>query len=103
MTLESIICSLRGRTKAVRKSMTGTMQAGKPSNAADRTDAMVKMMSARLESHEIDSRHRQGPLRCADRRPAADQLLGGPMMGMGSSMMGMDGRTTMRPNNDAKP
>jgi hypothetical protein len=42
--------ALRGGAKAMRESMTSMMQTGKAFNAAERTDAMVKMMSVRLES-----------------------------------------------------
>ena len=86
--------ALRSGAKAMRESMAGMMQAGKPPNAADRTDAMVKMMTARLESLK--------PIAAAEKalyavltdpqKETADELLGGPMMGMGGSMMGMGQR-----------
>jgi hypothetical protein len=80
--------------------MANMMQAGKPSNAADRTDAMVKIMTAGLESLK--------PIAAAEKalyavltdpqKETADELLGGPMMGTGGSMMGIDGRI-----NELKP
>ena len=86
--------ALRSGAKAMRESMAGMMQAGKPPNAADRTDAMVKMITARLESLK--------PIAAAEKalyavltdpqKETADELLGGPMMGMGGSMMGMGQR-----------
>ena len=82
--------ALRSGAKAMRESMASMMEAGKPSNAADRTDTMVKMMTARLESLK--------PIAAAEKalyavltdpqKETADELLSGPMMGMGGSMMG---------------
>jgi LTXXQ motif family protein len=81
--------ALRGASKAMRETMSSTMQADTPSNAADRTDAMVKMMSARLESMKsIAAAEKSLYAVLTDaQKKTADELLSGPMMG--GPMMGI--------------
>jgi hypothetical protein len=92
--------ALRGGAKAMRELMTSMMQTGKASNAAERADAMVKMMSARLESMKsIAAAEKDLYAVLTDaQKETADELLGGPMMGMRGSMLGMAGQI-----NDVKP
>jgi hypothetical protein len=93
--------ALRGASKAMRESMTSMMQAGQPANAADRTDAMVKMMTARLDSLKSIASAEKAlyAVLTEAQKKAADDLLSGPMgmapmtggamMGAGGPMMGM--------------
>jgi hypothetical protein len=81
--------ALRGASKSMHESMTSMMQAGMPSNAADRTDAMVKMMAARLDSLKtIASAEKALYAVLTDaQKKTADELLSDPM-GMGPMMSG---------------
>jgi hypothetical protein len=83
--------ALRAGAKSVRESMTGMMQAGKPSNVAERTDAMVKMMTARVDSMKAIAEAEKGlyAVLTDAQKETADELLGMSMMGMGGQMMGM--------------
>jgi hypothetical protein len=92
--------ALRGGAKAMREMMTSTMQTGKASNAAERTDAMVKMMSARLESMKSIAAAEKAlyAVLTDAQKETADELLGGPIMGMRGSMLGIAGRI-----NELKP
>jgi hypothetical protein len=92
--------ALRSGAKSMRESMVSMMQTGKLLNAADRTDTMVKMMSARLESMKSIAAAEKAlyAVLTTAQKETADELLGGPMMGVGGSMMGMDGRI-----NEVKP
>jgi hypothetical protein len=71
--------------------MTNMMPTGQPSNAADRTDAMVKLMGARLESLKTIAAAEKALYAVLSdaQKKTADDLLSGPMMGMGGPMMGM--------------
>jgi hypothetical protein len=79
--------ALRGASKSMRESMTSMMQAGMPSNAADRTDAMVKMMAARLDSLKTIASAEKAlyAVLTEAQKKTADELLSGPM-GMGPDM-----------------
>jgi hypothetical protein len=81
--------ALRERAKTMRDSMTSMMQADKPANAADRTDAMVKMMSAHLESMKTVATAEKAlyAVLTDSQQETADELLGGSMMGAGGAMM----------------
>ena len=81
--------ALRERAKTMRDSMTNMMQADKPANAADRTDAMVKMMSAHLESMKTVAATEKAlyAVLTDSQKETADELLGGSMMGAGGPMM----------------
>jgi hypothetical protein len=83
--------ALRAGAKSVRESLTGMMQAGKPSNAAERTDATVKMMTARVDSMKAIADAEKGlyAVLTDAQKETADELLGMSMMGMGGQMMGM--------------
>jgi hypothetical protein len=88
--------ALRERAKVMRDSMTNMMQADKPANAADRTDAMVKMMSAHLESMKTFATAEKAlyAVLTDAQKETADELLGGSMMGAGGPMMGADDSRT---------
>jgi hypothetical protein len=92
--------ALRVGAKAMRESMTNMMQTGRLPNAADRTDAMVKMMTVRLESMKSIAAAEKAlyAVLTDAQKETADDLLGGPMMGMRGSMLGMAGRI-----NEVKP
>jgi hypothetical protein len=81
--------AFRERAKTMRDSMTSMMQADKPANAADRTDAMVKMMSAHLESMKTVAVTEKAlyAVLTDSQKETADELLGGSMMGAGGPMM----------------
>ena len=83
--------TLRAGAKSMRESMTGMMQAGKPSNAAERTDAMVKMMTARVDGMKAIADAEKGlyAVLTDAQKETADELLGMSMMGGGGPMMGM--------------
>jgi hypothetical protein len=83
--------ALRAGAKSMRESMTGMMQAGKPANAAERTDAMVKMMTARVDSMKTIADAEKGlyAVLTDAQKETADELLGMSTMGMGGQMMGM--------------
>ena len=99
--------ALRGASKAMRETMANMMRAPKPSNAADRMDAMVTMMSARLESMKAIATAEKGlyAVLTDAQKKTADELLSGPMMGMGAPMMGTGGSKmgTDGKTNEAKP
>ena len=86
--------ALRENAKGMRELMTDRMQADKSENAADRTDAMVKMMTVRLESMKSIAAAEKAlyAVLTGSQKGIADELLGGPTMGMGGPMMGMGGR-----------
>jgi hypothetical protein len=92
--------ALRSGAKSMRESMANMMQADKPANAADRTDVMVKMMTARLDNMKSIAAAEKAlyTVLTGAQKETADELLGGPMMGMRGSMLGMTGRI-----NDVKP
>jgi hypothetical protein len=77
--------ALRDRAKVMRESMTNMMQADKPANAADRTDAMVKMMSTHLDSMKAAAAAEKAlyAVLTDSQKETADELLGGSMMGTG--------------------
>jgi hypothetical protein len=81
--------ALRERAKTMRDSMTNMMQADKPANAADRTDARVKMMSAHLESMKTVAATEKAlyAVLTDSQKETADELLGGSTMGAGGPMM----------------
>jgi hypothetical protein len=93
--------ALRGASRAMRESMTDMVQADKPSNAAERMDVMVKMMTARLDSLKTIASAEMAlyAVLTDAQKKTADELLsgplgmgpmmGGPMMGAGGPMMGM--------------
>lgn len=85
--------TLRERAEVMRDSMSGMMQSDQPANAADRTDSMVKMMSAHLESMKSFAAAEQAlyVVLTDSQKTTADELLGGSMMGVGGPMMGMGG------------
>jgi hypothetical protein len=66
----------------MRESMAGMIEAGNSSNAADRTDAMVKMMTARLETMKsIAAAEKALYAALTDaQKETADELLGGPRL-----------------------
>jgi len=78
----------------MRDSMTNMMQADKPTNAADRTDVMVKMMSVHLENLKTVAAAEKAlyAVLTDAQKTTADELLGGSMMGMGGPMMGIGDR-----------
>jgi len=81
--------ALRERAKTMRDSMANMMQADQPANSADRTDAMVKMMSVHLESLKTVAAAEKGlyAVLTDAQKATADELLGGSMMGMGGRTM----------------
>jgi hypothetical protein len=91
---DAFAAALRDGAKAARESMANMMQAGKPSNAADWTDAMVKMMAARLDSMKAIVAAEKGlyAVLTDAQKETADELLSMPMTGTGGQMMGI-GRT----------
>ena len=74
--------------KAMRELMTSMMQTGKLPNAGDRTDAMVKMMTVRLESMKSIAAAEKAlyAVLTDAQKETADELLGGPMLGIGRMM-----------------
>jgi hypothetical protein len=88
--------ALRDRAKVMRDSMTSMMQTDQPANAADRTDAMVKMMSAHLETMKAFAIAEKAlySVLTDSQKETADELLGGSMMGAGGPMMGADDSRT---------
>lgn len=81
--------ALRERAKTMRNSMAGMMQADQPANSADRTEAMVKMMSVHLESLKTVATAEKAlyAVLTDAQKDTADELLGGSMMGMGGRTM----------------
>jgi hypothetical protein len=81
--------ALRERAKTMRDSMTNMMKTDQPANAADRTDAMVKLMSAHLEGMKTIAATEQAlyAVLSDSQKETADELLGGSMMGAGGPMM----------------
>jgi LTXXQ motif family protein len=63
--------------------------------AAERTDAMVKIMSANLERMKTFASAEKAlyAVLTDTQKATADELIGGPMMGMGGPMMGAGGNT----------
>lgn len=82
--------ALRAGSKAMRETMANmaTAQPEKPWTAADRTGAMVQMMTARLEGMKAIAAAEQAlyAVLTDAQKETADDLLGGPMMGMGGRM-----------------
>jgi hypothetical protein len=85
--------ALRERAKTMRDSMSDMMKADQPANVADRTDAMVKMMGAHLESMKTFAAAEKALYAALTdaQKTTADELLGGSMMGGSGPMMGMGG------------
>jgi hypothetical protein len=81
--------ALRERAKTMRDSMAGMMKADQPANAADRMDAMVKMMSVHLESMKTVAASEKAlyAVLTDAQRATADELLGGSMMSGGGRTM----------------
>lgn len=79
--------ALRAGSKTMRETMANmaTAQPEKPWTAADRTGAVVQMMSARLESMKAISAAEKAlyAVLTDAQKETADELLGGPMMGTG--------------------
>jgi hypothetical protein len=86
--------TLRERAKTMRDSMSDMMKSDQPANAADRADAMVKMMSAHLEVMKTYAAAEKAlyAVLTGAQKTTADELLGGSMMGGGGPMMGMGGK-----------
>lgn len=86
--------ALRQRAKTMRDTMADMMPTDRPSNAAERTEAMVKVMSAHLESMKTFAAAEKAlyAVLTDTQKATADELLGGSMMGGGSPMMGMGGK-----------
>jgi hypothetical protein len=84
---------LRDRAKTMRDSMSDMVKSDQPVNAADRTEAMVKIMSAHLESMKTFAAAEKAlyAVLTDAQKASADELLGGSMMGGGGPMMGMGG------------
>ncbi len=82
--------ALRAGSKAMRETMANmaTAQPEKPWTAADRTGAMVQMMTARLEGMKAVAAAEKAlyAVLTDAQKESADDLLGGPMMGMGGRM-----------------
>ena len=82
--------ALRAGSKAMRETMANMAKAQpeKPWTAADRTDAMMQMMSARLEGMKAIATAEKAlyAVLTDTQKQTADELLGGPMMGMGGRM-----------------
>lgn len=82
--------ALRASAKSMRETMANmaTAQPEKPWTAADRTGAMVQMMSARLEGMKAIAAAEKAlyAVLTDAQKETADDLLGGPMMGMGGRM-----------------
>ncbi len=76
--------------KAMRDSMAGMIQANQPANAADRSDAMVTMMSARVDGLKAVAAAEKAlyAVLTNSQKATADELLGGPVMGIGGCPMG---------------
>jgi uncharacterized small protein (DUF1192 family) len=82
--------ALRGSTKGMRSAMTSMMQAGMPATAPARMDAMVQMMSARLDAMKATLAAAK-PLYAVlsdDQKKAADELMAEHPMGMRTWGMG---------------
>jgi hypothetical protein len=79
----------RENAKVMRDSMASMTQPG-PANAADRSEAMVKMMSARLDAlRAVAAAEKALDAVLSDsQRSTADELLGSPIMGVGLCPMG---------------
>jgi hypothetical protein len=86
--------ALRDRAKVMLDSMSSMMQGDKPANAADRTDAMVRMMSAHLDSMKAVAAAEKAlyAVLTDSQKETADELLGGSMMGAGGPKMGNENR-----------
>ena len=82
--------ALRASSKSMRETMANmaTAQPDKPWTAADRTGAMVQMMTARLEGMKAVAAAEKAlyAVLTDAQKETADDLLGGPMMGMGGRM-----------------
>jgi len=82
--------ALRASSKAMHETMANmaTAQREKPWTAADRTGAMVQMMTARLEGMKAVAAAEKAlyAVLTDAQKETADDLLGGPMMGMGGRM-----------------
>jgi len=80
----------RGNAKVMRDSMANPAQAVPPANAADRSDAMVKMMSAHVEGMKAVAAAEKAlyAVLSDSQKTIADELLGDPIMGMGCPMSG---------------
>ena len=82
--------ALRANSKAMRETMANMAMAQpeKPWTAADRTGAMVQMMSVRLEGMKAIATAEKAlyAVLTDAQKVTADELLGGPMMGMGGRM-----------------
>ncbi len=82
--------ALRASSKAMRETMANMAkeQPEKPWTAADRTGAMVQMMSARLEGMKAIAAAEKAlySVLTDAQKETADELLGGPMMWMGGRM-----------------
>ena len=70
----------RENAKAMRDSMAGITQADQPANAADRSDAMVTMMSAHVDSLKAIAAAEKAlyAVLTDSQKATADELLGGP-------------------------
>ncbi len=82
--------ALRGSTKGMRSAMTSMMQAGMPATAPARMDAMVQMMSARLDAMKATLAAAK-PLYAVlsdDQKKTADELMAEHPMGMRTWGMG---------------
>jgi hypothetical protein len=80
----------RANAKIMRDSMASMKQADQPANAADRSDAMVNMMSAHVDGMRAVAAAEKAlyAVLTDSQRTTADELLGGPMMGIGCPMGG---------------
>ena len=82
--------ALRASSKSMRETTANmaTAQPEKPWTAADRTGAMVQMMTARLEGMKAIAAAEKALYAVLSdaQKETADDLLGGPMMGMGGRM-----------------
>jgi hypothetical protein len=80
--------ALRASAKGMREAMANMMQSGMPAPAPDRADAMVKIMTSRLESIKtiVAAEKALYAVLTDAQKETADELLGGPMLGIGRMM-----------------
>jgi hypothetical protein len=82
--------ALRGSAKGMRTAMTSMMQAGMPATAPARMEAMVQMMSARLDAMKglLAAEKSLYAVLSDDQKKTADELMAEHLMGMRARGMG---------------
>jgi len=86
--------ALRGSAKTMQTAMAAMMQAGMPTTAPARMEAMVQMMSARLDALKATLAAGKSlyAVLSDDQKKRADELMAEPGMGMGMRAGGMGER-----------